>query len=83
MLQISRKAGRPPGRVDHELDRVASMLAIRFPDHTPAEIAEVVDGEYARLSSHARIATHLIPLTYNSSHRRLAAGCPSPMARTA
>lgn len=58
--------------VQDELDRTATMLAVRFPDRGRDEIASVVTHTYLQLVAGARITTHLIPLTLNISRRILA-----------
>lgn len=51
--------------VRDELQAVVSMLCMRFPDRSRAEVEWLVTDVYQDISGNARIRTHLIPLTLN------------------
>ena len=63
-----------------ELESVSAALCAKNPGVNRQELTRLVYDVYQELASHARITTHLIPLTLNVSRRRLAAkyrGAPS------
>ena len=62
--------------VHDELESVVSSLCARFPRRERSEIEGVVAGVYADLVAHARVTTHLIPLTLNRSRQLLALESP-------
>lgn len=58
-------------RATDELDGVVTALCAKFPHRERAEIEDVVANAYARISEHATVHAHLIPLTLNRSSRLL------------
>ena len=68
----STRAPRPdPGRemVDDELGAVVAAVCAKFPDHSRAEVADLVSQSYRHLQAGATVTAHLIPLTLNRSLR--------------
>lgn len=63
--------GSMPHLPDRELDAMAGVLASKFPEVPTAYVREVVESTYRKLSSTARVQSHLIPLTLNLSRTRL------------
>lgn len=60
-----------PLHADRELEAVASMLRLRFPDFSSEDIDHLVTREYTQLAQQSRVHAHLIPLTLNRCRRVL------------
>ena len=65
------RANGSPHLIGDELERVVSMLCVKYPDRNHDEIATLVSEVYHRLASNATVTTHLIPLTVNRCRRVL------------
>lgn len=63
-----------------ELDGVVTALCVKYPHRERAEIEDVVANAYARISEHATVHAHLIPLTLNRSSRILRQADSTPPA---
>ena len=54
---------------DDELGAVVAAVCAKFPDHSRAEVADLVSQSYRHLQAGATVTGHLIPLTLNRSLR--------------